>query len=169
MIIRGNTVGTNMSVDRIAEKIGGTGSNTLIVTMDNVGLATHSSTQIANHIRNGGTAIARYYQGMFGLGPIDDFYFSRCYEDEQNDGSLVYYVEFVSTVADTLRTLTIDENKAITVSYLELATYKDIGNISSALDDLHTYAQGLINGDVVEEVEPSTPISPKPNLGGDTE
>jgi hypothetical protein len=151
MIIRGNTVSTTIAPEKIAEKIGGTGgSNTLIVKMDDDGLATYSSNRIEDHIRNGGTAIARYYLNVGDYMKITDYYFDKCYYDELENGDLMLYVSFVSTVEPVITTLTIDEKRTPTVSYTELATSKDIGDISTALDELHTYAQGLINGGASE-------------------
>lgn len=151
MIIRGNTVSTTIAPEKIAEKIGGTGgSNTLIVKMDDDGLATYSSNRIADHIINGGTAIARYYLDVGDFVKITDYYFDKCYCDELENGYLMLYVSFVSTVESMITTLTIDEERTPTVSYTELATTRDIGDISTALDELHAHAQGLIDGGAAE-------------------
>lgn len=125
---------------------GGGGIAPLIVTMNaETGKATHDSEQIAQHLRDGGTAIARNIQTSGDYLRIQDFYYSRCYTSEQHDGSVRFYVSFVNTDGPILTELQIDDTSEITVNVID-----QIGDISSALDDLHTYAQGLINGGAAE-------------------
>ena len=128
MIIRGNTVGTNMSVDRIADKIGCV--EPLIVTVDAyTHKASHTSTEMFGHFAKGGSL---FYSSAGNLSP-----------------PLVVSAEevvFGVTVDYTLTYLNIDA-EGFTSNYQEkFASADDIGNISSALDKLHNYAQGLIEG-----------------------
>jgi hypothetical protein len=149
MIIRGNTVSTTIAPEKIAENIGGGtgGIAPLIVTMvAETGKATHTSGQIAQHLREGGTVIARNYQNAGSYLRIQDFYYSGCYDSESHDGSLNYYVSFVNTDESALTTLQIDDTGEITVAVTDLATADQIGDISTALDELHNYALGLIGG-----------------------
>ena len=144
MIIRGNTVGTNMSVDRIAEKIGGTGGGggsgsiaPMIVTIDEyTGMPTKNATEIYRHILKGGTA-----------------YFKWPFYDEEYQISSSYNANAVFFGFDSAGTPTsvhIDQEGNINSVPIPFATKKDIGDISSALDELHTYAQGLIEGGATE-------------------
>lgn len=157
MIIRGNTVSTTIAPKKIAEEIGGTGGTgvgvaPLIVTMNaETGKATHDSEQIAQHLRDGRTVIARNIQTAGDYLRIQDFYYSKCYTSEQHDGSVMFYVSFVNTDGPILTELQIDDTGEITVNVID-----QIGDISSALDELHAYAQEL-GGVVVQPDEPPTP------------
>ena len=128
MIIRGNTVGTNMSVKRIAEKIA---TPPLMVTIDyDTNKASHTAVEIMDHMSLGGQAFIA--------------------EDGQyvaiTTANHSYAFANVSIDATRLAGYYIDDEGKVTTSVTELATADQIGDISSALDELHTYAQGLIDG-----------------------
>ena len=128
MIIRGNTVGTNMSVKRIAEKID---TPPLMVTIDyDTNKASHTAVEIRDHMSLGGQAFIA--------------------EDGQyvaiTSANHSYAFANVSIDATRLAGYYIDDEGKVTTSVTELATADQIGDISSALDGLHTYAQGLIDG-----------------------
>lgn len=129
MIIRGNTVGTNMSVDRIADKIGCV--EPLIVTVDaDTNKASHTAAEIRNHISLGGQVFI-----------VDDGQYVAITAARHT-----YAFANVYIAATILAGYYIDDEGKVTTSVTELATADQIGDISSALDELHTYAQGLING-----------------------
>lgn len=132
MIIRGNTVGTNMSPEQIAGKIGtGLSAKYMIVTYwDDVGSADYGSREIWDHVENGGIVylnIASQYVPLQWA-----VYTEAHFAYHRHDGTLVKYI--------------IDSDCGLAYSATSFATATDVGNISHALDELHTYAQGLING-----------------------
>ena len=149
MIIRGNTVGTNMSVDRIAEKIGGTGGVApLIVTVDGETFkASHTPLQVYDYATKHGEVFL-VTDGIYH--PFSDLSFTK----ESVDGELISETHIASfTTPISMRDgkccldfINIDDSCNITSISQQLATAEDIGNISSALDELHDYAQGLIKG-----------------------
>ena len=134
MIIRGNTVGTNMSVEKIAEKIGtggGGGVAPLIVTLRyGDGEASETSESILTAVESGLNVYLDVNSKRLALTYFDEVGMAY-FADYENDRPVLYSInsEGYFEEVDTW-----------------LATVKDIGNISSALDELHTYAQGLING-----------------------
>lgn len=141
MIVRGNTVGTTMSVDKIAEQIGTGGGGgggsvaPLILTLDDEwlsslsGEASHTSVEIVNHMAKGGNVILN----ALGYG-IPVAYAS--------DGQAV----FTNMDGTTKVQIVIDSGGYYNASIDYFATESQIGDIASALDELHTYAQGLIEG-----------------------
>ena len=154
MIIRGNTVGTNMSVDKIAEKIGGgTGGSSVPVLYVDIRnrydedsgkyYASHDALQIAEHIEKGGavfgTVLASNLITTITI-PLSGIF------DYSNNG-VVYKDAHFQWIGGTRYTdFGINKNGQVTENVTISATTDDIGNISSALDELHIYAQGLING-----------------------
>lgn len=143
MIIRGNTVGTNMSVDRIAEKIGGTGGvDVMHVYIDgDTFMASHRAAAISSHVYKGGIAYLDVNGEMLSLVWVTGTL--ACFEKATmlESGNVITDLYFI------------DSNGSVYVYEVEYATKSDItaireemGDISSALDELHTYAQGLITG-----------------------
>ena len=141
MIIRGNTVGTNMSVDRIAEKIGG---DALVVTLSMVDggvISSHTSLQICEYADNGGRVVIHMSGSTF----------VYCGWEQRSDSGekIARFASEVVSLTDgkcSVSYLFIDDLCAVTYLSCDLATADQIGDISSALDELHAYAQGLIEG-----------------------
>ena len=138
MIIRGNTVGTNMSVDKIAEKIGGTGGGIapLIVTIDqSTGKASHTVMEMLAKIESGGVVYLRLDGGYWPLTFVDLDFADFTQSIPEDPKEVVWRVWSDETIEKYDNTF---------------ATSDQIGDISSALDELHTYAQGLIEGGATE-------------------
>ena len=153
MIIRGNTVGTNMSVDRIADKIGGKEGMRVVLNMGDM-TANYNYREIADHVAAGGTV---YLEAELQLIPLSHLaeekriaYFNAFHADE-------YYSPC------TMNQYWVDDNYNVDSEHSILASASDIGDISSALDELHTYAQSLCG---VIVMPPPTPELTPPLDGG---
>ena len=144
MIIRGNTVGTNMSPERIADKIG---VPVLYVDIRNrydedLGLyyASHGADQIVEHLEKGGTVVGTVIatDRMTGIKiPLSGIF--------EHNGSLIgAHFRWVGGTRYTNFEIKVDGRvyETVTIS----ATTDDIGDISSALDEIREYAENLING-----------------------
>lgn len=112
----------------------GGGVAPLIVTIDaTTGKASHTSTEILSHIRQGGLSVIDnlgFYLQIAGISEM----------------------EVVASVVQQNRSLSvvIDSDGNYVAYDTEFATSDQVGDISSALDELHTYAQRLISGGAAE-------------------
>jgi hypothetical protein len=123
-----------MSIEKIAEKIGGTGGGglgTMKVTMDADGrFASKSGAEISAHVAAGGDAVLDEAWGQIML--------TKCIQ------GIIAVFEYLQ--GNSIVTIEIDENRNLTKHFTQFATTDQIGEISSALDELHAYAQALIAG-----------------------
>ena len=152
MKIRGNTVGTTMSPEKIAEKIGGTGGGILVVALDygyadndaGYPIASHNLAQIEEHFHKGGAVVGTRSSGMevplcsIQTHPLYGRIASFVFHDDMALSDIHYFVDELGRSINEERVLTNNLDFEYIVS--------EIGDISSALDELHTYAQGLIEG-----------------------
>lgn len=138
MKISGNTVGTTMSVDKIAEKIGtgggGTGGGVVTVTIGENNQASHTAPQILELLKGGNRVL--FYNGSSYFTPTLVSEDIAMFSVQHDDYTWELYQIF--KIGDVL------------YDCIAVAKQEDIGDISAALDELHTYAQGLINGGATE-------------------
>jgi hypothetical protein len=134
MIIRGNTVSTTIAPEKIAEKIGRVG--TMYVGLyEETGKASHTAEEIYKHAENDGVVLL----------DMDGVYFPLVY-------SSLGSAEFNSYVNDQdyVRGARVFRDGSYVTFSTDIVTSvildERIGDISTALDELHTYAQGLIGG-----------------------
>lgn len=143
MKIRGNTVGTPISVEKIAEKIGTGGSlEPLIVDIDNDAcVANRTSTQILSAYE----ARQEIRGQLYYPGDSQPHWLTLLSVDED-------YAVFAKFEADgTWQSYCVDNDGVVYGgNSLQYATADQIGDISSALDELHIYAQGFIPGGASE-------------------
>lgn len=138
--IRGNLIGTTMAPEKIAERVGGGGGGVaplIVAYYDQTGKASHSSTEIFE------ASLQR---------PVVLVHASK-----REHYQLDYCTEFAAsfTRMDDTRILeqwVVDEAKVVDYYYhgaIVTQTQLDnaIGDIETALDELHAYAQALIGGD----------------------
>lgn len=140
MKIRGNTVGTPISVEKIAEKIGGTGGGggkealRVVFSMADM-TANHTATEISAHVSDGGSVYMEVESMLIPLSHVSEAegiaYFEAFYSLSQPSAKVQYFVDA-------------DGNADARNVYF--ATTEDIGDISSALDEIREYAESLING-----------------------
>ncbi len=134
MKIRGNTVGTPISVEKIAEKLGGKEALRVVFSMGDM-TANHTATEISAHVAAGGSVYMEVESMLIPLSHVSEFdevaYFEAFYSLSQPDAKVQYFV---------------DADGNADARNIYFATTDDIGDIASALDELHTYAQGLIEG-----------------------
>lgn len=141
MVIRGNTVGTTLSIKKIAEEIGtggggGGGKEALRVVFSMADMtANHTATEIAAHVAAGSSVYMEVESMLIPLSHVSEAeevaYFEAFYSHSQPNVKVQYFVDAEGN-ADARN--------------IYFATTEDIGDIASALDELHTYAQGLIEG-----------------------
>ena len=173
MKIRGNTVGTPMKPEKVVEKAGGGGS-TMIVTL-NGSTASKNSGQIYNHVASGGNVILRipigndiwhyvnlshtYPYCSYFLEKNDDYVDSVYIIDESATCQEVtltpvspehlkqyYYTKKeVDKIAQEYGDSLVDLGFAST-NYVSEYVDEKIGDISTVLDELHTYAEALKGG-----------------------
>lgn len=132
MIIRGNTVSTTIAPEVIADKLGGVGGGIAPIVVNLVltdkdengwyGDTSHTAIEIFNFKESG-----RDVYGFFG----DAFV------------PLTFSNTTVATFGDTLE---VRDSKIFRVLEPKYATTEQIGDISSALDEIREYAESLING-----------------------
>lgn len=152
MIIRGNTVSTTIAPEKIAEKIGSTGGGEpLIVALDygqyvgengNIDLASHSYEQIRERFLAGGAVIGVFITRRF-LWKLT--LHSVCYHPEYGDVA-VFILRDPEKRMDTY--FYVGAGGYVYSEDIVPATADDIGDISSALDEIREYAESLINGGV---------------------
>lgn len=169
MKIRGNTVGTTMKPEKVVEKAGGGGGgSTVIVTLVGLGKASHTSLQIAELLKNGhnvlfcnGTyysldvardSVARFSavsdDGSVDLYEINnagevEYFFLELTGGGSVDLSNYYTKEEIDQAAEGLLYGMASEN------YVNETIDLRIGDISTALTDLHNYAEALKGGEAV--------------------
>jgi hypothetical protein len=134
MKIRGNTVGTPISVEKIAERIPGGGAvEPLVVQLDeSTGKASHTAGQILEALSSGKFVLASI--------PGEPIRLSLLSVDAT-------YATFVNFSDDNLLAKFLVTDTGDLECFREYyVTDTTIGDISSALDELHNYAQGLIAG-----------------------
>ena len=157
MIIRGNTVGTNMSVEKIAEKIGGTGGGEhLIVTLDwgqyvgeggTLDVASHSYEQIRERFLAGGAVIGVFNSKLptyelplhsIGYHPKHGDVAVFILRDPEKRMDTYFYVDISGYVYS-------EDIVPVTSNDIDdFATKEDIGDISAALEEIRKFAQHLI-------------------------
>lgn len=149
MIIRGNTVSTTIAPEKIAEQIGSiVGSvGTLIVDLnvvDSLGgvSASHTSTQIVEHINKGGNVL-----GVAGTTATKLILPVSGISQKPNSEPVVHF-QWDAGINHTI--ISVDFDGGVTKVYTTRATTDDIGDISSALGEIREYAENLINGGASE-------------------
>jgi hypothetical protein len=134
MIIRGNTVSTPIAPKKVAEEIGSIAP--IYVTLDkSTGKASYTAAEIYTHIDDGGVVYLHTGNEIIPL----------VY-------SSIGMAEFNSYVTDQdlFRGAQVFKDGSYVIVNTDIVTEdileENMGDISSALDELHTYAQGLIGG-----------------------
>lgn len=134
MKIRGNTVGTPLSIEKIKEEI----STLLVVeliSLSGLMTASHSATEILRYLGNGGYVIGMDDNGM--LVTLAGY---------NLDSELAIFTT-PTDANGAWKEYTIDDNKIVTVKEMSFATKAEIGNIETALDRILAIQNKLIGGE----------------------
>lgn len=131
MKIRGNTVGTPLSIEKIKEEI----STLLVVELDSVfWTANYSATEILRYLGNGGYVIGLDFDGLVTLAGYN------------LDSELAIF-KTPTDANGVWKEYTIDDNKNVIVKEMSFATKGQIGDMETALDSILAIQNELIGGD----------------------
>lgn len=142
MKIRGNTVGTNMSIDKIAERIGGGGgsggeSNVFVVSYDLISCVLDKPYEdVLAAFRAGKNVVLT---GTSPLGSVFCYFGAGYFSNEESEG-LGEHIEFSSVIDNQTQLLIVTPDGTCTTKIV------NFGDIDSALDRIIAIQNSLIGG-----------------------